>query len=212
MGRLAPLYDGMITASSWLGRLALRIFWGLTPEGYAEFVRQAFAGVPEKFSGRLLEVPVGTGALSMPVYAKLRAAEIFCVDYSPKMLETAKNHAAALNLRGVNFQVGDVGALNFGDGFFDLVLSINGLHAFPDKAAAYGEIFRVLKAGGIFCGCVYVTGENWRTDFFVKNFCERQGLFTPPYETLASLREHLGTYGRAEITRVSSFAGFICKK
>jgi len=36
---------------------------------------------------------------------------------------------------------------------FDIVLSLNGFHAFPDKEAAYRETYCVLKPGGIFCGC-----------------------------------------------------------
>lgn len=213
VGELAPLYDGMMASSTPLGRLALRIFWGLSAAGYAAFLRQAFAGVPENFSGRLLEVPVGTGIISLPRYERLRDAEIICVDYSEKMLAAAIAKAAELKLRQVAFRRADVGALPFGAGTFDLVLSVNGFHAFPDKAAAFNETCRVLKAGGIFCGCMYVVGQNRRTDFFVKNFCERQGFFTPPYENISSLREKLNKiYRRVEITNVNSFAGFICRK
>ena len=44
----------------------------------------------------------------------------------------------------------------FGNSSFDIVLSLNGFHAFPDKEAAWREIFRVLRPGGTFCGCFYV--------------------------------------------------------
>ena len=40
--------------------------------------------------------------------------------------------------------------------FFDIVLSLNGFHAFLDKEAAYREVFRVLRPSGTFCGCFYV--------------------------------------------------------
>lgn len=59
---------------------------------------------------------------------------------------------------------GDVGALPFADESFDIVLSLNGFHAFPDKEAAYRETFRVLKKGGTFCGCFYVQGGCKRTN------------------------------------------------
>ena len=39
--------------------------------------------IPENFSGRLLEVPVGTGVLIMPVYKTLPNAEIICLDDFP---------------------------------------------------------------------------------------------------------------------------------
>ena len=70
-------------------------------------------------------------------------AEITCLDYSPEMLERAKSRGEGL--AHVRFQQGDVGGLPFGDGSFDIVLSLNGFHAFPDKEAAWREIFRVLR-------------------------------------------------------------------
>ncbi|MBQ9496371.1 MAG: methyltransferase, partial [Selenomonadaceae bacterium] len=67
--------------------------------------------------------------------------------------------------------------------------------------------------GGIFCGCMYVKGENRRTDFFVEKFCEPRGFFSPPYESLTSLQKKLRErFARAEVTRVESFAGFVCTK
>ena len=51
--------------------------------------------------------------------------------------------------------MGDAGALPYADGAFDIVLSLNGFHAFPDKEAAYREVFRVLRPGGTYCVCGY---------------------------------------------------------
>ena len=193
-------------------RLALKFFWGLDAAAYQKFLAQAFAGIPKNFSGKLLEVPVGTGVLSLPFYKNLDA-EIFCLDYSDKMLDAAKARARQLNLRGVKFLQGDVAKLPFENNFFDAVLSINGFHVFPDKSAAWSETRRVLKRGGIFCGCMYVKGENRRTDLFVEKFCERQGFFSPPYETLSSLEKFLSkNYSRTVVSHVESFAGFICTK
>lgn len=212
VGNLSRLYDAMLTNSGLPARLALKIFWGLGSAAYEKFLAQAFAGVPNYFSGRLLEVPVGTGVLSLPRYQRLNA-EIFCVDLSDKMLDAAKARASQLNLRGVQFIRGDAASLPFADEFFDLVLSINGFHVFPDKAAAWSDTRRVLRGGGIFCGCMYVKGVNRRTDFFVEQFCERQGFFSPPHETLTTLQTRLNElYRRVEVTHVESFAGFICTK
>lgn len=68
--------------------------------------------------------------------------------------------ADRLHLKNVTFRQGDVGALPYEDDTFDIVLSLNGFHAFPDKEAAYREVSRVLKPGGTFCGCFYVKGEH----------------------------------------------------
>ena len=212
VGDLAKFYDGMLTSSGLFGKFALKIFWGLDAQCYKKFLSQAFAGLPENFGGRLLEVPVGTGVLSLPIYKKFDGAEIFCVDLSNKMLDVARTRANQLNLRGVKFIQGDVARLPFADNFFDAVLSINGFHVFPDKAAAFAQTRRVLKSGGTFCGCMYVKGANRQTDFFVEKFCEPQGFFSPPYETLTTLQKKLRElYKQVHVTQVESFAGFICR-
>ena len=81
----------------------------------------------------MLEVPAGTGVLSMPVYGRLPDADITCLDYSPDMMERARRQAEKRSLENVSFMQGDAGKLPFPDGSFDLVLSLNGFHAFPDK-------------------------------------------------------------------------------
>ena len=213
VGQLSAFFDSMMTSAGLPARLALKTFWGLDAAAYQRFLAQAFAGVPKNFSGRLLEVPVGTGVLSLPVYKNLTGAEIFCLDYSDKMLEAAKARAGQMNLRGIKFLQGDVSNLPFADNFFDLVLSVSGFHVFADKNSAWSETRRVLKSGGTFCGCMYVKGENRRTDFFVEKFCEPNGFFSPPYETLSSLEKLLSDrYSRAEVSNVKSFAGFVCVK
>ena len=171
------------------------------------------SGIPEHFSGKLLEVPVGTGILTMPVYQTMPEADITCLDYSPDMMGQAQEKADRLHLKNVTFRQGDVGALPFADGAFDIVLSLNGFHAFPDKEAAYREVFRVLKSGGTFCGCFYVAGECKRTDWFVRRVYEKTGFFTPPYETVSSLKARLeGMYTDVDRGNLKSMAWFVCRK
>ena len=212
VGSLAKFYDAMLTNEGVVSRAAMKIFWGLDGDAYEKFLAQAFAGIPNDFNGRLLEVPVGTGVLSLPRWRELVGAEIFCVDLSDKMLAVAEARAVELNLRGKFFR-GDVASLPFAEKFFDAVVSINGLHVFPNKSAALMEMRRVLKVGGIFCGCMYVAGLNRRTDLFVEKFCVPRGLFSPPFETFDSLQKKLRElFTRAEVTHVKSFAGFVCVK
>lgn len=213
LGGEATFYDGMITCSTLPGKVVCGLVWNMGKEKNDAYLELALSGIPEDFSGRLLEVPVGTGVLTMPVYKTLPEAEVTCLDYSPDMMAKARERAVRMGLGNVRFQQGDVGALTFADGSFDLVLSLNGFHAFPDKEAAYRETFRVLKPGGVFCGCFYVRGENRRTDRFVEKLYVPKGFFTPPFETVASLKARFSAlYASAEVETVEGMACFTCKK
>ena len=184
-------YDGMITCSTFSGKAVCRLVWDMNKAENDAYLEKAMAGIPENFSGKLLEVPVGTGILTMSLYQTLPQADITCLDYSSDMMGQAQEKAERLHLENVTFRQGDVGALPFADGAFDIVLSLNGFHAFPDKEAAYREVFRVLKSGGTFCGCFYVAGECKQSDWFVRHIYEKTGFFTPPYETVSSLKARL---------------------
>ena len=106
----------------------------------------------------------------------------------------------------------DITCLDYSESF-DIVLSMNGFHAFPDKDAAYRETFRVLKKGGIFCGCFYIAGENSRTDWFIDHLYVPKGFFTPPFETRESLQNRLaGMYTEVSIETVESEGCFLCRK
>ena len=206
-------YDGMITCSTLSGKAVCRLVWAMNKAECDDYLEKALSGIPENFSGRLLEVPVGTGVLTMPVYQTLPKADITCLDYSPDMMKQAKEKAERLRLKNVTFRQGDVGALPYEDGSFDIVLSLNGFHAFPDKEAAYREISRVLKPGGTFCGCFYVKGEHKRTDWFVRHIYEKAGFFTPPYETVSSLKARLkGMYADVDMGNLKSMVWFVCRK
>ena len=118
-----------------------------------------------------------------------------------------------MDLFRVKFLSGDVGRLPFANEKFELVLSVNGFHAFPDKTAAFQETWRVLKKKGIFTGCVYISGQNAVTDLFVKTFCSYRGYFTPPFDTLDSLQDKLQLlYKEVQVTNIGSFACFRCQK
>lgn len=213
LGREANFYDGMITCSTLPGKAVCKLVWNMDQQANTRYLERALSGIQDHFEGSLLEVPVGTGVLTMQIYRAMPKARITCLDYSADMMNTARGRAENLGLKQVQFIQGDVGRLPFQDSSFDAVLSLNGFHAFPDKEAAYRETFRVLKAGGIFCGCFYVKGENRRTDWFVDKLYTPKGFFTPPYETADSLRKRLQSmYTEVMLTSVESMACFTCRK
>ncbi len=213
LGRAHSFYDGMMLGTSFTGKLIDRMVWNMSDEEVTESHALPLSALPADFSGRLLEVPVGTGVLSMPVFRNMKNADITCLDYSEQMMESARKRAEEMHIPNIHFVQGDVGKLPFEDESFDAVLSLNGFHAFPDKEAAWMETYRVMKPGGIFTGCFYAEGLTKRTDLLIRTFYVRSGFFTPPFETQESLERRLkNMYSEVSVSHVQSIAVFQCRK
>lgn len=183
------VYDDVLTRNKWWSRLYMNVFWGGCDDN--EIARRVLAYIPDDFAGRLLDVPVGTGIFTSEKYGRMKHARITCVDYSRDMLSQAEERFGQRGLHHVTAMQGDVGALPFPDGAFDIVLSMNGFHVFPDKEKAYSEVHRVLKPGGLFVACHYVKGQSRISDWLVNAVLSPRGWFTPPFETSGQLRRRL---------------------
>ncbi len=97
---------------------------------------------------RVLDVACGTGIVARMVAQRTNGqARMVGLDLSPAMLEVARSASEREGLQ-IAWHEGSASALPFPDGSFDLVLVQQGLQFFPDKAAALGEMYRVLAPGG----------------------------------------------------------------
>jgi ubiquinone/menaquinone biosynthesis C-methylase UbiE len=200
--QIADRYDTVFTTQKWWNKLV----WGFHDTAYTG---ELLSLLPDDFSGKLLDIPVGTALFTKEKYSRMNNADITCVDYSEAMMKNARRKFSGDAFRHVACMQGDVAHLPFADGAFDIVLSMNGFHAFPDKETAFCETWRVLKNGGMFVGCCYVTGERKRTDFFVKHFYSPMGWFTPPFHSGADLLSSLQKrYESVDLWNVGSIACF----
>lgn len=203
------IYDDVLTQGSFFSRLYIRLFWSGTDDN--EIARKVLSFIPEDFHGALLDVPVGTAVFTANAWRSLRDAAITCLDYSEDMLAGAK--ARLSGCEHVSFVQGDVGALPFAQETFDIVFSMNGFHAFPDKEKAFSETARVLKPGGVFIGCFYIRGKSKITDWLVNDILSKKGWFTPPFQTEDELRRRLTQlYSRVELDTDGSIVCFNCVK
>lgn len=91
---------------------------------------------------RVLDVGCGTGALAHRVASEI-GATVFGCDFSFGMLEQASARTGA-----VRWLQGDALRLPFADETFDVVMSTEAFHWFPDQDAALAEFRRVLRPGG----------------------------------------------------------------
>jgi SAM-dependent methyltransferase len=207
----SSIYNAYVTSSNLLARLANLAIWGVGSQ--YEFAQRILPFIPEDFNGILLDVPVGTGILTLEKYRRLPRATIIAVDYSLGMLSSAQRLYAQHGLKQVTLVRADVGNLPIDDAKVDLCLSMNGFHAFPGKDAALREIRRVLKSRGRFAGCFYIRGRRAFSDFFVQNSLARGGSFTAPFYDEAGALAKLGEYFNIRSTTLlKSFIHFNAEK
>lgn len=203
------IYDGVLTQGNFFSRMYIKLFWSGTDDN--EIARKVLSYIPDDFSGKLLDVPVGTAVFTQRKWSSLKNAHITCLDYSTDMLEQAKRRLDGK--AHIKFIQGDVGNLQMDDESFDIVLSMNGFHAFPDKQKAFSETCRVLKSGGDFIACFYIKGKSKKTDWLVKNILAKKGWFTPPFQTEEELKNTLQKmYKEVELHVDGSMAYFHCVK
>lgn len=183
------IYDDVLTQNKWWSRLYIKLFWGGVDDN--DIAKEVLKYIPDDFAGKLLDVPTGTGVFTYCKYAEMKDANITCLDYSMDMLEKAKERIKKCESENITVMQGDVGALPFPDETFDIVLSMNGFHAFPDKQKAHAEIERVLKQGGKFIACFYIQGKSKITDLLVSKVLAKRGWFMPPFDTVSSLKDGL---------------------
>ena len=94
---------------------------------------------------RVLDAACGTGNLA--VLAARRACVVSGIDIAANLIDQARARAAAEGLR-IDYREGDVEALPFDDGQFDLVVSSFGVMFAPRPSVAAAELLRVIKPGG----------------------------------------------------------------
>jgi SAM-dependent methyltransferase len=113
----------------------------LTTPGAARLV--GFARI--KAGQRVLDVGCGTGVVA--VTAALRGARVTGLDLTPELLERARENSQIAGVE-VAWHEGDVEALPFPDGSFDVVVSQFGHMFAPRPEVAVAEMLRVLAPGG----------------------------------------------------------------
>ena len=203
------IYDNVLTQRNFLSRLYAKVFWSGTDDN--EIAHKVLSYIPDDFDGTILDVPVGTAVFTGQKWASLKNAHITCLDYCTDMLEQAEKR---LNGCGhIRCVQGDVGDLQMDDAAFDVIVSMNGFHAFPNKEAAFRETWRVLKPEGKFIACFYIKGKSGITDWLVGNIFSKKGWFTPPFQTEEQLRNILNRLYKAIDFHVDgSIAYFCCTK
>jgi ubiquinone/menaquinone biosynthesis C-methylase UbiE len=127
--------------------------WDNVAEAYAaevapvfeDYAREAlrYAGVVPGM--KVVDVAAGPGTLTF--LAVQAGAAVSAIDFSPSMLAALR--ARAEGVAAVDATLGSGEALPYPDASFDAGFSMFGLMFFPDRAAGFRELARVLKPGAV---------------------------------------------------------------
>lgn len=117
---------------------------------------ESFAGVGYPFKAEVIRkgdrvLDIGSGSGTDVLIAAMKAGpsgEVYGLDITDAMIEKANANIEKARCTNVHIVKGNAESIPLDSESFDVVTSNGVLNLVPDKRAAFGEIFRVLKSGG----------------------------------------------------------------
>jgi ubiquinone/menaquinone biosynthesis C-methylase UbiE len=97
----------------------------------------------------VLDVGCGPGTITVGLASRVGEGQVVGIDTAAGVLTEARVEATSRGQSNVTFEVGDVSALRFGDGTFDVVHAHQVLQHVVDPEHALAEMGRVCRRGGI---------------------------------------------------------------
>ncbi|AEW00358.1 arsenite S-adenosylmethyltransferase [Niastella koreensis] len=98
-------------------------------------------------------IDLGSGAGNDAFIARHETGEtgkVIGIDFTPAMIERARQNAEARGFNNVEFRQGDIEKMPITSNVADVIVSNCVLNLVPNKDGVFKEIFRVLKPGGHF--------------------------------------------------------------
>ncbi len=97
----------------------------------------------------LLDIGCGPGTITVDLARRVNPGSVVGFDASADVVAQAAEHAASVGVTNVRFQVGDLFALPYDEGSFDVVHAHQVLQHLTDPVSALFELRRVLRVGGL---------------------------------------------------------------
>ena len=97
----------------------------------------------------ILDIGCGPGTITCDLATHVPSGQITGLDPASPSIEKARKTADERGIKNADFDTGDIFALPFEDGTFDIVHAHQVLQHLPDPTAALKEMKRVTKAGGL---------------------------------------------------------------
>ena len=112
----------------------------------ANALRMIVEAAAPRTGDRLLDVACGGGIVVCAFAPHVKQAT--GIDMTPAMLDRARQQATEQGIRNVTWDRGDVTALPYADGAFDIVVTRFSMHHFLDPVGVLREMVRVCAPGG----------------------------------------------------------------
>jgi ubiquinone/menaquinone biosynthesis C-methylase UbiE len=116
---------------------------------YRAIAADLATALPAQSGLHIADIGAGPGGLGVALAEVFPDSRITTVDVDPDMASLAAARMTREGIDGrVRVSVGDVAALPLADHSVDLVTSSFSVHHWPDAAAGFAEVHRVLRPGG----------------------------------------------------------------
>lgn len=161
--------------------------WAAYLNGSLQMTMDVVGDVP---AARILDVGCGTGLLLEMFADRSDEPELSGIDRVPAMLDVARQRLG----NRATLREATAKGLPFDDASFDLVVSTNALHYFPDVAGALEEMRRVISTSG------HLILTDWCRDFVSMKLLN----CVLPWTRLA----HAHTFSSAELEQNLARTGF----
>ena len=105
-----------------------------------------------KYSGKVLDVAIGTADLALEIMHKGKADMVTGIDLSDEMMRIGAEKVERLGYGGkIVFEKGNALDMSYPDESFDTVTCAFGVRNFSDLDKGLSEMYRVMKKGGQLC-------------------------------------------------------------
>ena len=137
-----------------------RVMVSFMNRGHAAVSAWGFSHISPRKTDDVLDIGCGGGANLAVFLEKCSNGTVTGIDYSPVSVEMSKK----LNRHDVSSGTcmileGDVSALTFHEGMFDIVTACETIYFWPDIAYAFRPVLRVLRDGRTVLLCPVVEGR-----------------------------------------------------
>ncbi|VEG99041.1 Rebeccamycin O-methyltransferase [Slackia heliotrinireducens] len=128
---------------------------------------------------RVVDLGCGGGANVARLLGMQPEGTVAGLDYSPLSIEMSKEtNAEAIAQGRCTIVQGDVSALPFEDGAFDVATAFETVYFWPNISQAFGEVFRTLADDGVFMVANEVDGS-LQSDYDVLEQVEGMSMYAP---------------------------------